>query len=699
MRNSAMPPNVKILALMLPFIAASSCEKKPETNFRQTITNTTQFIENGMRDNQIVGLSIALVSDDRIVWSAGFGYADKENKIAATPDTIYMLGSGSKTLTTTALLREFDRGLVKLDDPVTDFLQDFELSERFANQMQGITVRRLLNHHSGLPGDLYVSGFTEEGWDDWGCDLFMGPFIDYLKNDYPSYPGGEIASYSNTGFVIAGELARRLGGDANATFNEYMTRNLLQPLEMNYTSFKNTSQIPAKGYIDGQPLPPMEANCSFAATGGAFTTVRDMAQFLVMILNDGRLANGTTILNPDTVALMGQPEQSPLDVNSFFQPGLGLDTIDDPVMRYAGRAWSKNGSTGHFNSNMEMLPDKKLAVIILTNSDTAGAFVYAATRECLKNAVLDKSGILPSEATMPDYISVKQPDQIVGKYVRSNGFDEINDNGDGTFTWVVGAHGENPEQRILQSEGDMFGMQGRTEKLVFTKLTRDDVEHFVLMQIGSNGSIGDESLYGGNVQTILGEKKTAPPISEPWQARLLKRYLVENISWNDLSWDMPYIAFSAVDDVLMVEHFTGMPVIQAQSANLAFVSGLSNRMDSCVRVVEEEAVEKVIFGGSRGVDIDTIPRVQIDDVVIGNVDFHTTDWYRFDAEASGKTILFNISGGGDDYELRLFDETLISATAQGAGGIEWTSQEGVWYLAISPTPTAPGAYTLSVKQD
>jgi hypothetical protein len=79
---------------------------------------------------------------------------------------------------------------------------------------------------------------------------------------------------------------------------------------------------------------------------------------------------GSFLLTPDTVAMLGEAERSSLDIDSYGQPGLGPDAMDDPVMQYAGRAWAKNGSTGDYNSYMEMLPDQKPGVIVLTHSDT-----------------------------------------------------------------------------------------------------------------------------------------------------------------------------------------------------------------------------------------------------------------------------------------------------------------------------------------
>lgn len=171
--------------------------------FPVTVQKTSKFITETMAEKNMVGLSIALVDDGRIAWARGFGWADRESGVSARADTRYMLGSGSKTLTTVALLQLVDRGLLCLEKPATTYLPEFQLFPRFPGQMQNITVERLLNHHSGIPGDIYNGGFVAESWNQWGCDLYADWLLHCLANEYPSYAPGEISVYCNTGFVLA----------------------------------------------------------------------------------------------------------------------------------------------------------------------------------------------------------------------------------------------------------------------------------------------------------------------------------------------------------------------------------------------------------------------------------------------------------------------------------------------------------------
>ena len=144
-----------IIMVLLAYGCSSSSSDSNSESFLTTIANTTAYIKSEMEKHNAVGLSIALVSGDKVVWSQGFGWVDKENKIAATADTVYMLGSGTKTLTAVAVLKLVEQGIISLDEPIANYIPEFNMLDRYPEQARNMTIRRSLNHHSGIPGDLY----------------------------------------------------------------------------------------------------------------------------------------------------------------------------------------------------------------------------------------------------------------------------------------------------------------------------------------------------------------------------------------------------------------------------------------------------------------------------------------------------------------------------------------------------------------
>lgn len=682
------------ISLVLLTFGCSSSSDSQSMSFETTIRETTAYIKAEMEKHNAVGLSIALVSGDRVVWSQGFGWADKENQIAATADTVYMLGSGTKTLTAVALLKLVEQGIISLDEPIVNYIPEFNMVDRFPDQMRNMTVRRSLNHHSGIPGDLYNAQLLYGApWNQWGgCDVYMDWLLDYLSKDYPSHPPGQMAVYSNTGFVLAGEVALRKDGLAGETFQDYLSRKLFEPLGMNHTSLFVINENLAKGYEGGQPTEAKVLNCTVGASGGAFTTVKDMARFLMMVNNGGMGPDGARFLKPETVAMLGEAEKSSLDIDSFFQPGLGLDTMDDPVMQYAGRAWMKSGGTGDFMSLMEMLPDKKLGVTVLTNSDSAAELIWGVVRECLKQAMREKYGIAPSPPDLPTYISVNDPSEIEGIYVTKHGYDKIVDNGDGSLTWTRNAQTPDPKSITLTYQDDVYRAEGKTESIVFKNMPWDGMDYFVIIQSGSSGSEGDEYMYGGYVGTIVGQKVSVPVLSDVWKARL-GIYVLDNLPWDYAGWPEPFSILEEKDN-LLIRNMANTAISEDDAT--AFLVGIANRNDSSIRVVQEDGKEKLLCGGYRMYAIDQVPHIALGDVVTGTVSLFKSDWYRYDAAVAGQTVNITVSTDPSNYALTLFDPNL-GFVAREMGTISWTAEQGSYYVAISPTPDASGNYTMTVE--
>src|SRR5229473_5627984 len=105
------------------------------------------FIEHELREKELPAISVALVDDQQVVWARGFGFADPEKKIPATAQTVYRVGSVSKLFTDIGVMQLVERGELKLDAPITDYLPDFQPGNPFHKP---ITLRELMSHRSGL---------------------------------------------------------------------------------------------------------------------------------------------------------------------------------------------------------------------------------------------------------------------------------------------------------------------------------------------------------------------------------------------------------------------------------------------------------------------------------------------------------------------------------------------------------------------
>lgn len=159
-----------------------------------------------MSKQDVEGLSIAIVDDQQIIWSQGFGYADKAKQINATPETVYRVGSISKLFTDTLVMQLAEQGKLDIDQPLKTYLPDFAIKTRFPDA-EPITPRNIMTHHSGLPGDMGNGMWTKN----------PQPFrhlTSLLKDKYVAYPPNNIWSYSNLGITLLGTMLEKLTGQA-----------------------------------------------------------------------------------------------------------------------------------------------------------------------------------------------------------------------------------------------------------------------------------------------------------------------------------------------------------------------------------------------------------------------------------------------------------------------------------------------------
>jgi CubicO group peptidase (beta-lactamase class C family) len=122
-------------------------------DYGEAIRYCREYLNGFMKKTRTVGMAVAVIDSDRIVYTEGFGYADKAAGKKVTDSTTCMIGSISKIFTGTAIMQLVEQGVVALDSPVTAYLPEFTVKTRF--KARPITVRDLLTHESGLPTDVF----------------------------------------------------------------------------------------------------------------------------------------------------------------------------------------------------------------------------------------------------------------------------------------------------------------------------------------------------------------------------------------------------------------------------------------------------------------------------------------------------------------------------------------------------------------
>ena len=288
-----------------------SSDTHPLPPFNPRIDNQVQGI---MTETYIPSVTVAVVRNDSIIWAKGFG---EQTEL----DTIYMIGSVTKTFTSTAIFQLYEQGSLELDDDVNDYLP-FSLKHPNFTETP-ITIRMLLLHTSGLnkETDQYIHGMAQDIMERIGMENpydwlpyphWMGEHLTPNGTLYdpavwsPSQPGTN-RRYSNIGYNVLAYILHLVSGLPPW---EYMQENIFTPLGMQDTGY-NLSEFDLS-----QLAPPYQYNesldenieyphynfFSFGA-GSIRSNIYDLARFLLVHMHNG-VSNGTRILEEQTIELM-----------------------------------------------------------------------------------------------------------------------------------------------------------------------------------------------------------------------------------------------------------------------------------------------------------------------------------------------------------------------------------------------------------
>jgi CubicO group peptidase (beta-lactamase class C family) len=337
-------------------LAQASPHAQPDNSL---IKKYRELIPQLMAEQDVPGLALAVVDDAGVLWADGFGFTDDDHKIPVTPDTIFSVQSISKNFTAAAVLLAVQDGLLDLDAPITTYLPDFTVNSIFEEHPERkITLRMLLSH---------TAGFTHEA--PVGNNLDLGPvvFEDHVKSisdTWLRFPVGTGYAYSNLGISLAGYILQQVSG---MPFERYVQENLLRPIGMDNSSF-DMDQIranPDRAIGHRSPYPEVPLEIPIVPEGGLYTSANDMAKYIQFHLNRGSV-NGESLLIP---ALLDEMYTVPPPAQGSREGyALGVARMTWYKGRYTELLNHGGGGFG-FQANLWWLPELKLGLIILTNSE------------------------------------------------------------------------------------------------------------------------------------------------------------------------------------------------------------------------------------------------------------------------------------------------------------------------------------------
>lgn len=356
---------LRAVVLLVILISLSACKnllKEANISKDDFFNEFDKKVSYLMKQYGVPGTSVLIIHNGEIVFKKGYGYANVKEKIPVNEKTVFRIASISKPVAALGIMKIVEEGKLKLDTPIEKYLKRWHIPPSKFNS-DGVTVRRLLSHTSGLniegyplyePGkhlpsiEQSISGAAGK---QWRVSLQYEPGITFY--------------YSSGGYAVLQLLVEEITGEK---FESYMKKEVFDPLGLKNTGYDSsvwTKTTFATGYT-GTGKAIKERNFVDFAGAGLMTTSEDLGKIVLFCMDE---KNGNSILKQETLNMMFTP--SPNAKNMFGDYGLGFSIQG---LSNEEKMISHSGDIVGWNAQMAFMPKRNNAIIILTNSDAGYYF-------------------------------------------------------------------------------------------------------------------------------------------------------------------------------------------------------------------------------------------------------------------------------------------------------------------------------------
>ena len=383
---------LSILSIILTLTSCSSNDDGatiPEPSSIISAADLNAYLGELVQTNTMPGLAISIVKGNNIVYQESFGYANIQNQVAYTNETINSIASLSKTFVAAAVAKAIEQGYFTLETDINDILPIHIVNPK---QQEGvIKIKHLATHTSGLldvpevylahnyhilPGEhittagagILMNELGIEQREGYSLEEFLAAyFLEdgdlYSLDNFADTPPGNTWTYSNLATGLTGYIIETATGQS---FDQYVKENILLPLQMNASSYNfseiNTDEM-ATRYINSNTPLPMYANDSYPE-GGLYTSNEDMGKYLLDMVN-GIKGESNIIFSKDSYGLLFDPQLAAGTVPQDFAENHGLFWYFQD-----GKALHGGNSFG-ISTHMEIDQNGNSGFVLMTNMDAS----------------------------------------------------------------------------------------------------------------------------------------------------------------------------------------------------------------------------------------------------------------------------------------------------------------------------------------
>jgi D-alanyl-D-alanine carboxypeptidase len=348
MRNR---PRLILAALSISLLALHAQER---TSVSDSAAKADTYLREEMAKRRIPGMSAAVITAGRVVFTKGYGFANVEVSAPATSDTVYEIASLTKPFTAIAVMMLVEAGRVSLEDPISRYLPNVP------SHWGDITVRHLLTHTSGIPDYFSIPRLRSASGGIWQIEYSPADLLSIFFETQLEFKPGARFTYSNSGYWLLGRLIEAVAGNS---YERFLSDRLFAPLDMKGTRRMDRKAIipnRASGYAWSDTLlinAPYTSTTWAYSEGGLVSSVSDLAKW------DAALWSGR-LLRADTLAQTTTPVRLTDGTDSNY--GLGWSIGTNPKRRQIYVTGNKPG----FSAIIRRYLDERLTVIVLANVES-----------------------------------------------------------------------------------------------------------------------------------------------------------------------------------------------------------------------------------------------------------------------------------------------------------------------------------------
>ncbi len=375
------------------------------------LADFANYVSGALKQYQVNGAAVAIVENDKVIYTHGFGTLEQGGNQPVDAQTLFMIGSTTKSMTTMMIGTLIDDGKLAWDTPETDLIPDFALSNPAATAK--IRVRDLFNMSSGVPRfdiPLVLTELSPEG------------VVQEIARIPLAAQPGEQFHYSNYMVALGGFTGAVADGaslnDAAQVYGQLMQQRVFDPIGMSSTTLNFNTAVtnpnhaqpyaydPLTSTINPVPLSVERFVSPIEPAGAVWSNATDMGKYLLTEIQRGVAPDGTRVVSEANLSETWKPG---VDVGDGSKYGMGWMIGD-----YHGqRLIQHGGNTSGFTTDFAFLPDAKLGVVVLSNGGLANNFV-----ESVREYAFEQAFGLEHQAGSYHAASQKQLDNIFSQIVQ-----------------------------------------------------------------------------------------------------------------------------------------------------------------------------------------------------------------------------------------------------------------------------------------